>query len=102
VQSIAMSAEHLRQFELEGKTFLEWTVTCDKTSSTTLLESRSSPAKWHHKGSLPLKIYKTHLPAGKNMASMFQDSEGVIHVDFIPHGVSILPATTRSATYCPT
>jgi hypothetical protein len=29
------------------------------------------------------------LSAGKIMASMFWDSEGVIHVDFLPHGVTI-------------
>jgi hypothetical protein len=31
----------------------------------------------------------TQLSAGKIMASVFWDSEGVIHVDFLPHGVTV-------------
>jgi hypothetical protein len=32
--------------------------------------------------------FKTQLSAGKIMASAFWDS-GVIHVDFLPHGITI-------------
>jgi hypothetical protein len=52
--------------------------------------SESNPA-WngitrdlHH----PKKL-KTGLPPGKIMASVFLYPEGVIHVDFLPHGVTI-------------
>jgi hypothetical protein len=33
--------------------------------------------------------FKTQLSAGKIMANVFQDSEGLIHADFLPHGVRI-------------
>jgi hypothetical protein len=43
----------------------------------------------HHMGSPLPKEFKTQLSAGKIMASVFWDSEGVIYVDFLPHGVKI-------------
>jgi hypothetical protein len=45
--------------------------------------------EWHHKGSPAPKQFKTQLSAGKIMVSVSWDSEGVIHVDFLPHGVTI-------------
>jgi hypothetical protein len=36
-----------------------------------------------------IKKFKTHLSAGKIMASVFWDSERVIHVGFLPHGIKI-------------
>jgi hypothetical protein len=36
-----------------------------------------------------IQIFKTQLSAGNIMASVFWDSEGVIHVGFIPHDVII-------------
>jgi hypothetical protein len=41
--------------------------------------------EWSDEGS-PHKNKSRQLSAGKNMASVFWDSEGVIHVDFLPHG----------------
>jgi hypothetical protein len=38
----------------------------------------------HHKGSPPPKQFRTQPLAGKIMASVFWDSEVVIHVDFLP------------------
>jgi hypothetical protein len=35
------------------------------------------------------RTFKTQLSADKIMANVFWDSEGVIHVDFHPHGVTI-------------
>jgi hypothetical protein len=45
--------------------------------------------KWRHKGSPPPKKFKTQLSAGKIIASVFWNSELVIHFDFLPHGVTI-------------
>jgi histone-lysine N-methyltransferase SETMAR len=45
--------------------------------------------EWCHKGSPPPKKFKTQLSAGNIMASVFWDSEGVIHVDFLQHDVTI-------------
>jgi hypothetical protein len=36
-----------------------------------------------------VKTVKTQLSASKIMAGVFWDSEGVIHVDFLPRGVTI-------------
>jgi hypothetical protein len=36
-----------------------------------------------------VKEFKTQLSAGQIMANVVWDSEGVIHVDFIPHGVTV-------------
>jgi hypothetical protein len=50
--------------------------------------------EWCHKGSPPPKKLKKKQPsAGKIMASVFWDSEGVIHVDFLP------PHATVNAQY---
>jgi hypothetical protein len=38
--------------------------------------------------------FKTQLSAGKIVANVFWDSEGVKHVDFLPHDVTI------SVQYC--
>jgi hypothetical protein len=44
-------------------------------------ESKHSSTKWHHKG-LPLpEIFKMQPSVGKII--VFQDSEGVIHIDFL-------------------
>jgi hypothetical protein len=45
--------------------------------------------EWHHMGSPLPKEFKTQLSAGKILASVFWNSEGVIHVDFLPYGVKI-------------
>jgi hypothetical protein len=45
--------------------------------------------EWHHEGSPPPKKFKTQLSTGKIMADMFWDSEGVIHIDFLPHDITI-------------
>jgi hypothetical protein len=45
--------------------------------------------EWCHKGSPSPKEFKTQLSGGKFKASVFWDSKGVIHVDFLPHGVTI-------------
>jgi hypothetical protein len=52
-------------------------------------ESKKSNMEWCHKGCPPPKQIKTQLSAGKIMASVFWDSEGVICVYFLPHGVTV-------------
>jgi hypothetical protein len=79
---VAVSAKHLHQFELQGNTFVEHRVTCDKTWVQYFNpESKWFSMRWRHKGSPPLKKLKTQLSAGKIMASVFWGLEGVIHVD---------------------
>jgi hypothetical protein len=45
--------------------------------------------EWRHKGSPPPKRLNTQLSAGKIMASVFWDSEGVVRDDLLPHDVTI-------------
>jgi hypothetical protein len=40
-------------------------------------------------GVLKVRYFKTQLSAGKIIVSVFRDSEGVIHADFIPNGITI-------------
>jgi hypothetical protein len=44
----------------------------------------------HKKGSLPHKKFKTQLSANNILASVFWNSEGMIHVDFLSHGITII------------
>jgi hypothetical protein len=44
---------------------------------------------WYNEFSEGRNEVKTQLSAGSIIASMFWDSEGVIHIDFIPHDVTI-------------
>jgi hypothetical protein len=72
-EHVAASTEHLHRFELEGNIFLQRIVTCDETWVRSSME-------WSHKGYTPPSKFKTQLSADKVMASVFWDSEGVIHI----------------------
>jgi hypothetical protein len=52
------------------------------------LKSKRSGMEWRHHASPPPKEFKTQLSAGKIVASVSKDSEGVINVDFLPHHVT--------------
>jgi hypothetical protein len=59
-QQVAMCAEDLHWFVLEGNMFLLWIVTCDKTwAHYFTAESKQSSMEWHHKGS-PLPENSRH------------------------------------------
>jgi hypothetical protein len=49
--------------------------------------SKQCSMEWHHKGSPPKKIQDRAV--GKIMACVFLCQEEVIHVDFLPHGVTV-------------
>ena len=51
--------------------------------------------KRQHVDSPPPKKFRTIAFAGKVMASIFCDKNGIIHVDFLPRGVN-----TNSEHYC--
>jgi hypothetical protein len=83
---IAVLAEHLHQFESEEKHIPR--VTCDELWVCCFApESEWSSMEWSDKGS-PQKKNSRQRSAGKNMTSVFWDSEGVIH-DFLPHGATM-------------
>ena len=62
-------------------------VKCDETwihhwDSETIQES----VQWKHKGSPPPKKFRTQPSAGKIMAKIFRDMEGVLLIDYLPQG----------------
>jgi hypothetical protein len=86
---LSVFAEHVQWFELEGDAFPEQMVICDVMWLHSTEEPSQSSMEWCHKGFPPPKKFKTKLSAGKIVTSVFWDSEGVIHVDFLPHGIKI-------------
>ena len=83
--------EELKErFDREGQEFLDRIITCDKTWVHHFTpESKRASKQWKHADSLPPKKFRAIASAGKEMASVFWDKRGVIHVDFLPRGVTI-------------
>ena len=52
-------------------------------------EAKNQSMQWKHPGSLPSKKFKRLSSAGKVMASIFWDSQGIIMVDYLEEGCSI-------------
>jgi Transposase. len=52
-------------------------------------ESKRKSMEWHHTTSPRKKKFKTVRSAGKVMASVFWDDEGMIMVDFLEQGCTI-------------
>ena len=72
------------------KTFLSRIVTRDETWVHHYEpESKRSSMEWRHPTSPRVKKFKSQHSAGKIMATVFWDIEGVILVDFMPKGTTI-------------
>ncbi|XP_045458200.1 uncharacterized protein LOC123668510 [Melitaea cinxia] len=52
-------------------------------------ESKQDSMQWHKKGTAPPKKLKVPQSAGKLMATVFWDSEGILLIDYKDKGVSI-------------
>lgn len=52
-------------------------------------ESKQDSMQWHKKGTAPPKKFKVSQSAGKLMATVFWDSEGILLIDYKDKGVSI-------------
>ena len=52
-------------------------------------ESKMQSKQWKHPGSTPPKEFKRVHSAGKVMASIFWDSQGVIMIDYLEQGPTI-------------
>jgi hypothetical protein len=64
-------------------------------------EAKQFTIEWCHKGSLHhLKDVVAQLSDGKIMACMFWNSEGVIHVDFLPRFVTLIHSIRVIALQC--
>ena len=85
-----IASEHFQRFQLEGEEFLEKIVTGDETWVHFFEpESKRQSMEWHHTTSPRKKKFKTVRSAGKVMATVFWDAEGVIMVDFLEQGCTI-------------
>ena len=75
----------LSRYEQEGDFFfLDSIVTTDETWVLYFTpESKRSSMQWRHPGSPKPKKAKTTFFAGKVLATIFWDSEGVLYVDFL-------------------
>ncbi|XP_026737518.1 protein GVQW3-like [Trichoplusia ni] len=52
-------------------------------------ESKQESMQWHKKGAAPPKKFKVSQSAGKIMATVFWDSEGILMIDYKDKGVNI-------------
>jgi hypothetical protein len=74
-------------YEADGESFLSRIVTGDETWSHHFEpETRNQSVEWHHPTSPRKKKFMVTPSAGKVMATVFWDAEGVILVDIMPHG----------------
>lgn len=89
-QRLQSSEELLLLYNEDPAGFESRIVTGDETwvhhwDPETKLESMA----WKHKGSPPPLKFRTQPSAGKVMATVFWDSEGLLMVDFLPRGMTI-------------
>ena len=95
---MTVCAELLARYEAEGDNFLSNIVTGDETWVHHFEpETKRQSMEWHRTTSPKKKKFKAIPSAGKVMATVFWDSEGVILFDVLPHG-----ATINSEVYCAT
>jgi histone-lysine N-methyltransferase SETMAR len=83
---VQISAQLLDRYEREGDPFLHSIVTCDETwvhYFTSTPETKRTSMERRRIDSPPLKKAKTTPFAGKVMASVFWDSQGVLFIDFL-------------------
>jgi histone-lysine N-methyltransferase SETMAR len=82
-------ADLLERHEDDGDEFLSRIVTGDETSLQHFEpETNRQSVEWHHANS-PKKKFKAAPSAGKIMATIFWDSEGLLLVNIMPRGATI-------------
>lgn len=87
---VECSRAFLSQCNEDKDGFLERIVTGDETWVHHYEpESKQDSMQWHKKGTPPPKKFKVTQSAGKLMATVFWDTEGILLVDYKEKGVSI-------------
>ena len=80
----------LSRYEDDPEEFMDRVVTQDETWVHHFdPESKKQSMQWKHPGSPPPKKFKRVSSAGKVMASIFWDNQGVIMVDYLEEGRTI-------------
>jgi len=89
-QRRTICSELLGRFDVDGPDFLGRIVTGDETWLHHFdPETKRQSMEWHHVTSPRTKKFKSVPSAGKIMATVFWDSEGVILVDIMAKGTTI-------------
>jgi len=52
-------------------------------------EAKQQSVEWQHSGSLCPKKFRVQESAGKFLASIFWDQDGILHIDYLPKGQTI-------------
>jgi hypothetical protein len=56
-------------------------------------ETKQESMQWTHQGSPPPKKFKVQKSAGKIMATVFWDIEGILLIEYMPHKTTITGAS---------
>lgn len=85
-----VSRENLAIFNADPEQFLQRFITMDETWVHHFEpETKEQSKQWKHQGSPAPKKAKAVISAGKVMASVFWDSEGILMVDYLKKGHTI-------------
>ena len=85
-----LSRTNLNLFEEDPANFLKRFVTMDETWVHHFTpEAKQQSKQWKHPGSPPPKKAKTVPSAGKVMASLFWDADGILLIDYLQKGQTI-------------
>ena len=88
------SEQCLTMFKRNPKKFLHRFVTVDETWINWYTpETKEQPIQWISPGERAPKKAKTVLSAGKVMATVFWDSQGVIYIDYLEKGKTVTAST---------
>ncbi|XP_067660295.1 histone-lysine N-methyltransferase SETMAR-like [Haliotis asinina] len=78
---VSISGAMLTRYHANPEDFHFRIVTCDETCP----ESKQESVEWKH----VTKKFKSTRSPKKVMATIFWDSKGVIHIDYLPHGTTM-------------
>jgi hypothetical protein len=98
-QRFKIAFSHLKRFKEERNELLESMVTSNEPWVHHFsLQTKQAGMQWEHPTSLKAKRFKVSHSAGKFMASVFWDVNGIIHVEFMPQAMTTNVMLT--ATQC--
>lgn len=90
LKRVQCSTELLDQFNQDEEDFLRHLVTGDETWIHHWdPESKQESMQWKHRGSPPPTKFKVQASAGKIMATIFWDREGILMIDYLPPKAAI-------------
>ena len=79
-----------KHYEREDQDFLNRIITCDEISVHHFItEFKRVSTQWKHTDLPPPKKFRTVVSAGIVKTRVFWDKQGIIHVVFLPHGVTV-------------